>query len=116
MRTVLRAALVLMALQGWGIVPLLSQDPPTETKIPHRVPRAASPIKVDGILDEPAWGAALELSIPWEVWPSDNVEAMVSTQALGMWPMMLAWAAAGWSLWHSEPQTVPDADARPVTA
>lgn len=41
---------------------------------------------------------------------------MVSTQALGMWPMMLAWAAAGWSLWHSEPQTVPDADARPVTA
>jgi uncharacterized protein DUF5916/cellulose/xylan binding protein with CBM9 domain len=90
MRTVLRVALVMLAVQASGIVPLLSQDPPTETppaptpetKIPHRVPRAASPIKVDGILDEPAWASALELSMPWEVWPADNVEAMVSTQAL----------------------------------
>jgi hypothetical protein len=41
---------------------------------------------------------------------------MVSTQALGMWPTMLAWGAAGWSLWRSEPQPVPDADARPITA
>lgn len=24
-----------------------------------------------------------------------------STQAIGMWPMMLAWGAAGWSLWRS---------------
>ena len=24
----------------------------------------------------------------------------ISTQALGMWPMMLAWGAAGWSLWR----------------
>ena len=26
----------------------------------------------------------------------------ISTQALGMWPMMLAWGAAGWSLWRSD--------------
>jgi hypothetical protein len=26
----------------------------------------------------------------------------ISTQALGMWPMMLAWGVAGWSLWRSD--------------
>ena len=24
----------------------------------------------------------------------------ISTQALGMWPMMFAWGVAGWSLWR----------------
>ena len=48
--------------------------------------------------------------------PLTQALVMVSTQALGMWPMMLAWGAAGWSLLRSEPQTVPDADARPITA
>jgi len=41
---------------------------------------------------------------------------MVSTQALGMWPMMLAWAAAGWSLWHATPDSVPAAEPNRVTA
>lgn len=26
----------------------------------------------------------------------------ISTQALGMWPMMLAWGLVGWSLWRGE--------------
>jgi hypothetical protein len=30
----------------------------------------------------------------------------MSTQALGMWPMMLAWGVAGWSLWRSGARTV----------
>ena len=29
----------------------------------------------------------------------------ISTQALGMWPMMLAWGVAGWSLWKAPTQT-----------
>ena len=29
----------------------------------------------------------------------------ISTQALGMWPMMLAWGVAGWSLWKAPAQT-----------
>ncbi|HKY33216.1 MAG TPA: DUF5916 domain-containing protein [Candidatus Polarisedimenticolia bacterium] len=55
---------------------------PGSDGMPHRVPRAASPIVVDGVLDEPAWGSALELRLAWEVWPADNAQAQVSTQAL----------------------------------
>ncbi len=29
----------------------------------------------------------------------------ISTQALGMWPMMFAWAVAGWSLWRLPDQS-----------
>ena len=32
----------------------------------------------------------------------------ISTQALGMWPTMLAWGAAGWSLWHNTPGLAAD--------
>lgn len=28
----------------------------------------------------------------------------ISTQALGMWPMMLAWGVAGWALWRGDRQ------------
>jgi hypothetical protein len=45
--------------------------------------------------------------------PLSNVLVMVSTQALGMWPMMLAWATAGWTLWRSDRLT-PRAE--PVTS
>lgn len=34
--------------------------------------------------------------------PLSQALVVFSTQALGMWPMMLAWAAAGWTLWRSE--------------
>jgi len=40
----------------------------------------------------------------------------VSTQALGMWPMMLAWAAAGWVLWRTEPAPSPVLDPAPASA
>ena len=44
--------------------------------------------------------------------PLSQALVAVSTQALGMWPMMLAWAAAGWTLWQSEPSPRP---AEPVS-
>ena len=30
----------------------------------------------------------------------------LSTQALGMWPMMLAWGVAGWALWRSDAEVL----------
>jgi len=35
----------------------------------------------------------------------------ISTQALGMWPMMLAWGVAGWSLWTSDAPASDRSDA-----
>jgi len=53
--------------------------PPAET--PHRIPKATSPIKVDGVLDEPAWGSALRLELPYEVSPRENIDAHTRTEA-----------------------------------
>ncbi len=49
---------------------------------PRPLTRASSEIGIDGILDEPAWAQALRFDLPYEVWPSDNVEALVRTEAL----------------------------------
>jgi len=49
---------------------------------PLRVPRAASPIRVDGILDEPAWASALTLSLEYETYPGDNLPATLRTECL----------------------------------
>ena len=46
------------------------------------VPRAASPPRIDGALDEPAWQAALAIPLPYEVYPGDNTPAEVATTAL----------------------------------
>lgn len=47
-----------------------------------RVPRAAAPIVVDGLLDESAWEAAAAVAVPWEWFPGDNTPAPVETEAL----------------------------------
>ncbi len=47
-----------------------------------RVPRAGTPIKVDGILDEAAWESALRLTLAYEVYPGDNTLAPVRTECL----------------------------------
>src|SRR6267142_2546247 len=49
---------------------------------PLRVPRAASPIRVDGVLDEPAWASALTLSLEYETYPGDNLPATLRTECL----------------------------------
>ena len=41
-----------------------------------------------------AWVLALSF-------PLSQVLVMISTQALGIWPLLFAWAVAGWSLWRS---------------
>lgn len=51
-------------------------------KIPHPVPRAASSVRVDGVLDEAAWGQALVLDLPFEIEPGDNVPPPVRTECL----------------------------------
>lgn len=45
--------------------------------------------------------------------PLSQALVMMSTQALGMWPMMLAWGTAGWWLWHGDKHDQP---ARSATA
>ncbi len=63
-----------------------SPAPPAAPAPPqHRVPRSSAPIQVDGVMDEPQWQEALRLEIPWEVWPGDNVKAVVPTDAYLMY-------------------------------
>ena len=44
------------------------------------VPRAPSEIKVDGVLDEPAWTGALRLALDYEVRPGENIKPPVATE------------------------------------
>ena len=46
------------------------------------VNRAASPIRVDGLLDEPAWAAATVIEIGNEWFPGDNLTPPVATECL----------------------------------
>ncbi len=46
------------------------------------VSAASSPIRIDGILDEPAWADATVMPIPYEWYPGDNIPAPVKTDAL----------------------------------
>lgn len=46
------------------------------------VRKASSPIRVDGLLDEPAWQEATPISIPYEWSPRDDVAAAVATECL----------------------------------
>jgi hypothetical protein len=65
-----------------------ADEPPSEAGLsaaaaipPHRVPASNSPVKVDGVLDEPAWQGALKLELPFEVNPGENIQAQATTQA-----------------------------------
>jgi hypothetical protein len=49
---------------------------------PHQIPAITSPISIDGVLDEPAWGQAWSATLPWEVWPGENIAAPVRTEVL----------------------------------
>ena len=46
----------------------------------YRVPRATAPVKVDGVLDDAAWAAALLLELGNEFRPDENVPAPVRTE------------------------------------
>lgn len=49
---------------------------------PWEVPRTASEIEVDGILDEPAWEQALAVEMLYETSPGENIGAPVDTTGL----------------------------------
>ena len=50
-----------------------------------RIPRVEGAIRVDAVLDEPAWQEAVVVGVPWEVSPGDNVPAPVRTECLLMY-------------------------------
>ena len=43
------------------------------------IPKAAAPMRIDGVLDEEAWAAAPKIPLPFEWQPGDNVPAPVDT-------------------------------------
>jgi hypothetical protein len=49
---------------------------------PVEVRPSTSPIRIDARLDEPAWSAATVIPVAYEWYPSDNIAAPVSTEAL----------------------------------
>jgi len=67
------AAVVACVVNG---APVLAEP---ETR---HIPRATSPISVDGELDEPAWLDAFSAELAFEVQPGENVPAPVRTEVL----------------------------------
>ena len=49
---------------------------------PRNVPPTSLPIKIDGTIDEEAWGGALRLTLDVETEPGENVPAPVTTECL----------------------------------
>jgi len=47
-----------------------------------QVTRAATPVKIDGVLDEDAWKTAAVIDLPYEWFPGDNATPPVTTEAL----------------------------------
>jgi len=48
----------------------------------YRITRATSPIKIDGVIDEPAWQHALRMTLDYEVQPGENIPPPVKTVCL----------------------------------
>ena len=62
--------------------PALAQAPRALSKVTFPVARAASEIRIDGVLDEDAWKSAAVLPLPYEWSPGDNVPPPVETECL----------------------------------
>lgn len=56
--------------------------PALPAPVTFTVKAADSPIEVDGVLDEPAWGAAVVIPVAYEWSPGDNIPAPVRTDCL----------------------------------
>jgi hypothetical protein len=73
------------AAQEPAAAPTPAAAAPTATADPRQtfhVARAATEIKVDGVLDEEAWQQATSVPIRYEWTPGDNVEPPVKTEGL----------------------------------
>ena len=55
----------------------LAADP-----VEHHVPRATTPIELDGALDDLAWESAVSIDLAYEVQPGENVDPPVKTVCL----------------------------------
>ena len=80
----LRRALLSLAVLG-AALPAFAQTaataaPATQTVV-RDIPRAASEIVVDGVLDDAAWTTATPIDLAFEVTPNDNTPAPVKTTA-----------------------------------
>ncbi len=59
------------------------ETPGTTESVPHfQVTRAASRIKINGVLDENAWDTALALELTYEIDPGENSPSPVRTECL----------------------------------
>lgn len=67
------------AAQPGGQGPAPTAAPPIEV---YKTTRATTSIKIDGVLDEPAWGNAAVLPLLYEWAPGDNVKPPVDTECL----------------------------------
>ena len=72
---------VLTAL-ALAFTPVLAETAPIAEPQSFAVRQAASPIKVDGSLDEPAWGGATVIPVDKEWFPGDNAAPPVATDCL----------------------------------
>jgi hypothetical protein len=80
-------ALLILALSAAGTAAAFAQAPaaeaaPADARQTFHVTRAASPIEVDGALDEAAWQSAVSVPVQYEWTPGDNVTPPVATEAL----------------------------------
>src|SRR5215210_3993296 len=57
-------------------------NPPRSERPVHRIERAASEIKVDGVLDEAAWQTAAVVALKYETRPGENTPPPVATETL----------------------------------
>lgn len=87
-------------------VPATAGDAPRSApaESPLRVPRAPSPIAVDGEPDEPAWESALRLSLAYEVFPGDNTPAPLRTECLLLYDDRNLYVA--FLAFDAEPETI----------
>jgi hypothetical protein len=97
----------------WLCLPLMpatafAQTPPAAGSAPagrhFEIRRAASPVKVDGQLDEPAWQSALVFDIPYEWQPGDNTPPPVKTDFLVTYDDDYLYAA--WRAYDSDPGAI----------
>jgi hypothetical protein len=74
-----------LAGSAWAQQPPPAPPAATPAAPPLRqfqVTRAATPIKIDGVLDDEAWKTAAVIDLPYEWFPGDNATPPVKTDAL----------------------------------
>jgi len=63
----------------WGLG--LTQEGKKSSRRQYQVPEIDTKIKIDGSLEDDAWKKALKLEIKYEIYPGENIDAPVRTEA-----------------------------------